>query len=118
MYIGWDIGIKNLAYCNLEVLNDNNDASHNSTYITLDGTTFNIKDWGVLNLVDDLATNKISDGEIILTSRPKVNCFAPKIAKGMLQKDKNSKEVKDIWVFERNMDSQSLMWKLIEVSSK
>ena len=30
----------------------------------------------------------------------------------------NSKEVKDIWVFERNMDSQSLMWKLIEVSSK
>ena len=32
--------------------------------------------------------------------------------------NKNSKEVKDIWVFERNMDSQSLMWKLIEVSSK
>ena len=30
----------------------------------------------------------------------------------------NSKEVKDIWVFERNMNSQSLMWKLIEVSSK
>ena len=30
----------------------------------------------------------------------------------------NSEEVKDIWVFERNMNSQSLMWKLIEVSSK
>lgn len=30
----------------------------------------------------------------------------------------NSKEVKDIWVFERKMDSQSLMWTLIEVSSK
>ena len=30
----------------------------------------------------------------------------------------NSVEVKDIWVFEREMDSKSLMWKLIEVSSK
>ena len=30
----------------------------------------------------------------------------------------NSLEVKDIWVFQRQMDSDSLMWKLIEVSSK
>ena len=30
----------------------------------------------------------------------------------------NSMEVKDIWTFEREMDSNSLMWKLIEVSSK
>jgi len=33
-------------------------------------------------------------------------------------KNNNSREVKDIWVFERKMDSQSLMWTLIEVSSK
>ena len=30
----------------------------------------------------------------------------------------NSMEVIDIWTFEREMDSNSLMWKLIEVSSK
>ena len=30
----------------------------------------------------------------------------------------NSMEVKDIWTFEREMDSNSLMWRLIEVSSK
>mgnify|MGYP001969045421 CR=1 FL=1 len=30
----------------------------------------------------------------------------------------NSMEVKDIWTFEREMDSNSLMWKLTEVSSK
>ena len=30
----------------------------------------------------------------------------------------NSLEVKDIWVFQRQMDSDSLIWKLIEVSSK
>tara|TARA_B100001059_G_scaffold168406_1_gene168197 strand:+ start:1578 stop:2189 length:612 start_codon:yes stop_codon:yes gene_type:complete len=30
----------------------------------------------------------------------------------------NSIEVKDIWTFEREMDSNSLMWKLTEVSSK
>ena len=31
---------------------------------------------------------------------------------------KTSKEIKDIWVFEREMDSESLIWKLVEVSSK
>ena len=30
----------------------------------------------------------------------------------------NSMELKDIWTFERQMDSKSLMWKLVEVSSK
>ena len=40
------------------------------------------------------------------------------LQKNILENDNNSKEVKDIWVFERNMNSQSLMWKLIEVSSK
>ncbi|MDA9654843.1 Tim44/TimA family putative adaptor protein [Pelagibacteraceae bacterium] len=30
----------------------------------------------------------------------------------------NNMEVTDIWIFEREMDSKSLMWKLIEVSSK
>ena len=40
------------------------------------------------------------------------------LQKNILEKDNNSKKVKDIWVFERNMNSQSLMWKLIEVSSK
>ena len=30
----------------------------------------------------------------------------------------NSIEIKDIWIFEREMDSKSLMWKLVEVSSK
>ena len=91
MYIGWDIGIKNLAYCNLEVVGSSQEK--NGTHITLNGITFNIKDWGVINLVDDLATNKISNGEIILTSRPNINCFAPKITKGTFQKDKNGKEV-------------------------
>jgi predicted lipid-binding transport protein (Tim44 family) len=36
----------------------------------------------------------------------------------ILKNDNNSMEVKDIWVFERKMNSKNLMWKLIEVSSK
>ena len=57
MYIGWDIGIKNLAYCNLEVVGSTQEK--NGTHITLNGITFNIKDWGVINLVDDLEPNII-----------------------------------------------------------
>ena len=30
----------------------------------------------------------------------------------------NSIEIKDIWIFERELDSKSLIWKLVEVSSK
>ncbi len=34
------------------------------------------------------------------------------------QENKKNNEIKDIWVFEREMDSESLMWKLVEVSVK
>tara|TARA_Y100000385_G_C12955879_1_gene577502 strand:- start:144 stop:722 length:579 start_codon:yes stop_codon:yes gene_type:complete len=36
----------------------------------------------------------------------------------LINDDNKSIEVKDIWLFERKMDSKSLMWELTEVSSK
>ena len=90
MYLGWDIGIKNLAYCNIELLKTIPD---NSSHISLDGYNFNIKDWDVINLVEEIDNNKLSDGKLILASRPKLSCFLPKLSKGTIQKDKDGQEV-------------------------
>ena len=91
MYIGWDIGIKNLAYCNIELVNSKSDS--NLTHIKLGNSVFNIKDWDVINLVEEVETNQTIDGQLILSKRPLLTCFCPKIAKGCIQIDKSGKEV-------------------------
>lgn len=90
MYLGWDIGIKNLAYCNIELLKT---TPPDSSHISLGGYNFNIKDWDVINLVEEIDNNKLADGKLILSSRPKLSCFLPKISKGVVQKDKDGCEV-------------------------
>ena len=91
MYIGWDIGIKNLAYSNIELVDSKGDA--NLTHIKLGNYVFNIKDWDVINLVEEVETNQTIDGQLILSKRPLLTCFCPKIAKGSIQIDKSGKEV-------------------------
>jgi len=91
MYIGWDIGIKNLAYSNVELVDSKSDS--NLTHIKLGNYVFNIKDWDVINLVEEVETNQTIDGQLILSKRPLLTCFCPKIAKGSIQIDKSGKEV-------------------------
>ena len=61
-YLGWDVGIKNLAYC---LLKDN-------------GTSLKILDWGIIDLqnVNQVETQQNKD-VLYLSSRPKVKCKQP-----------------------------------------
>lgn len=57
MVLGWDIGIKNLAYCN--IIEISNDETPNTTdYIYVNNRIFKILNWDIINLVDNLADNK------------------------------------------------------------
>jgi len=58
MYIGWDIGIKNLSYCLLDdITNGENNTETNTdteNVISISGKKIKIVDWGVINVVDDV----------------------------------------------------------------
>ena len=99
MYIGWDIGIKNLSYCILDII-DNNDVLSNSDdiiEITNKTTTknknitttkkFKIMDWGVINIVDN-----VSKGANSFNDRTDVNCGLTQCKKkaAYIHKDKTN----------------------------
>jgi len=72
MYIGWDIGIKNLSYCLLDDVTDNNnteDTNNQENIISLSGKKIKIVDWGVINIVDD-----VSIGTPSFEKRTPINC--------------------------------------------
>jgi hypothetical protein len=82
MYLGWDIGIKNLAYCNIEIVVDFENQIDKEDLIQIEQKYFRIKYWGIINLVDKVGTNMIKDGSICLNNRAKLQCYYPKNTKG------------------------------------
>lgn len=86
--IGWDIGIKNLAFCMIDRYDSSKDEQYKK-YIkqnSLDGNStklelfeFNKKkyiilDWNVINIVDQVSANMKKNGELYLSDRPIIKC--------------------------------------------
>lgn len=59
MFIGWDIGIKNLSYCLLDIVSDISSLTNNDkqNIISIDSKHFRIIDWGVINILNDVTNN-------------------------------------------------------------
>ena len=68
MYLGWDIGIKNLSYCLLDDVTDNN-INEQENVISLSSKKIKIVDWGVINVVDD-----VSHGTPSFEKRTPIKC--------------------------------------------
>ena len=75
MYIGWDIGIKNLSYCLLDDVTENN-TNEQENVISLSGKKIKIVDWGVINVVDD-----VSHGTPSFEKRTPIKCGFGKCTK-------------------------------------
>lgn len=72
-----------------------------------------IKTFQILSLQSSIANIEVIEKLV------KIKVEFISLQENTLENDtKTSKEIKDIWVFEREMDSESLIWKLVEVSSK
>jgi hypothetical protein len=68
-YLGWDIGIKNLAYCLIE------EASSITPNAVLFGTNYySILEWEVINLVSQVNENMSADGTITSLHTDEINC--------------------------------------------
>jgi hypothetical protein len=76
MIIGWDIGIKNLAFAKLSVIKGD-DARHrvdNENLFTLGNLTFNIELWDAINITDQVNSNNLEDGTLVLPDKHKILC--------------------------------------------
>lgn len=70
MYIGWDIGIKNLSYCLLDIIDSkNNNNIDKQNIINIADKQFYIVKWGVINILDDVTNNTPC-----FENRIKLNC--------------------------------------------
>lgn len=84
MYIGWDIGIKNLAYCLLKKINlPENIVSEDDKKIFIQSienilcfndNIYQIVDWNVINLASNVNNKQLSNGEMTLAQRPELKC--------------------------------------------
>jgi hypothetical protein len=91
MYIGWDIGIKNLAYCLLKKIiiphtiineNDKNTYLHTMNNILVFGDNcYQIIDWDVINIVSNVNDKQLFKGEISLPQRPELKCKSESLGK-------------------------------------
>ena len=85
-YIGWDIGIKNLAYCIVSIISDPSDYRPDED-IKFENIIFRIKDWNIINLIDNINNEVVSSKGIMLANRPKLVCDCSKInGKGFCHK--------------------------------
>ena len=68
-YLGWDIGIKNLAFC---LLKDN---SNDTTNDTTQKNVLEIKNWGIIDLQKITEqVEQVDNNVFYLSSRPKIKC--------------------------------------------
>lgn len=84
--IGWDIGIKNLAFCIIDeydgsldkeykqIINDNDFNNKELEIFEFNNNKYIILDWGIINIVDKVSENMEDNGELYLSSRPKFKC--------------------------------------------
>lgn len=91
MYLGWDIGIKNLAYCLIRKLDKAPDTSDDTqkNILALSGSYYQIVDWDVVNIMPQVSSYIEQCGELVLQQRPVVKCKA--ILGPGVQAGKNSK---------------------------
>jgi len=77
--IGWDIGIKNLAYCVLEQSNSNVFATEiaPTDHITFNNTRYQITNWKDISLLTQITTNLADIGEATSLAS-KLTCACPK----------------------------------------
>ena len=77
MYLGWDIGIKNLSYCLLKIVNKKN---NRCIELLLNGKNvfIEIVSWDVINIVDNINSD---NNEFTLSKRDKLNCSFNKCKK-------------------------------------
>lgn len=77
MIIGWDIGIKNLSYCIIKELIDDEKPENLENFedcFKLNDRVFKIVDWNLINVTDNM--NSISeDNKVILMNRKKPLCI-------------------------------------------
>ena len=64
VYIGWDIGIKNLAYCLIKKYDGSPIDINTSKIISVGTNKYQILDWDVINLLEQVETNLEEAGEI------------------------------------------------------
>jgi hypothetical protein len=77
--IGWDIGIKNLAYCILEQSADNTTVATPAAneHITFNNTRYQITNWKDISLLSQITTNLADVGEATSLAS-KLKCACPK----------------------------------------
>ena len=77
MYLGWDIGIKNLSYCLLKIVNQKN---NRCIELLLNGKNVYIEivSWDIINIIDNINSD---NNEFTLSKRDKLNCSFNKCKK-------------------------------------
>ena len=75
--IGWDIGIKNLAYCVLEQYNPSSITTNISNQITFNNTNYQITNWADISLLSQI-TNNLADAGEASSLATKLTCSCPK----------------------------------------
>ena len=77
MFLGWDIGIKNLSYCLLKIVTQKNDKC---IELLLNGENvfIEIVSWDIINIVDNINSD---NNEFTLSKRDKLNCSFNKCKK-------------------------------------
>jgi hypothetical protein len=86
MIIGWDIGIKNLAYAGLIKVVEGAVGLPENTF-KLGDLEFTISTWNTINITQQVTANNLDDGSIVLADQPKRVCEVPierKSKKGIL----------------------------------
>lgn len=91
MYIGWDIGIKNLAYCLLKKISlPDNIITEDDKMIFLqtmenilvfNDNIYQIVDWNVINVASNVSDKQLSNGEMTLAQRPELKCKCESLGK-------------------------------------
>ena len=78
--IGWDIGIKNMSYCQLRPANQTNLLPNPTTnnIITVGANSYQITGWEIINVVPKVNQFIHDQGEITLDTRPIIKCCATK----------------------------------------
>ena len=82
--IGWDIGIKNLAYCSLESNVSIN--SNNINSFVFNNKHYDIISWADISLVSQIETNMEDSGEVSHINTT-LKCAALQETKGKKTKD-------------------------------
>ena len=91
MYIGWDVGIKNLAYCLLKKISlpDNITSEDDKmaflqkmeNVLVFNNNIYQIVDWNVINIASNVGDKQLLNGEITLAQRPELKCKCESLGK-------------------------------------